>query len=298
MKRLATRIALLAALTLCCFTAASAQGRKSLRINEVMVVNDSSIVDDYGDRSAWIELLNPTHAAVEISSIYLTDDLAEPTKYYVPRGDKATKVGKGQAVLFHADGKPHRGTFHLNFSLTPGRPTTLYVFDADGKSIIDSVAVPANLPANCSYARTPDGSGQWSVRDDSTDALAITPGGHNVIKGPNNKIAQFEKMDSNGTAMAMMAMSIVFGALLVLCICFVMIRLLSRRPAAKAPEATLTPAPQPAATADAEVAAAIAMALHQHLNAGIGSDRITIVHNPASAWTSKLHGMRQMPQRK
>lgn len=295
MKNLGKTIAL-AALVALAVPAASAQGRKSLRINEVMVDNQSSIVDDFGNRSAWIELHNPTAAAVDISSIYLTDDPSNPTKYFVPRGDSATKIGKGQQVLFWADGEPNHGTFHLNFTLTPGRDNFIAIYDADGINLIDSVTVPASLAAGCSYARTPDGRDTWQVRDDSSEALAVTPGGLNVIKGPNTKIATFEKMDQHGFAMAAMAMGIVFGALLVLCVCFILIRNLSRRSAkASAAGATLTPAPQPAVDADAEVAAVIALALNQYLNAGVGNARLTINHNPASAWSAKI--MRETPRR-
>ncbi len=295
MKNLGKTIAL-AALVALAVPAASAQGRKSLRINEVMVDNRSSIVDDFGNRSAWIELHNPTAAAVDISSVYLTDDPSNPTKYFVPRGDSATKIGKGQQVLFWADGEPNHGTFHLNFTLTPGQDNFIAIYDADGINLIDSVTVPASLAAGCSYARTPDGRDTWQVRDDSSEAAAVTPGGLNVIKGPNTKIATFEKMDQHGFAMAAMAMGIVFGALLVLCVCFILIRNLSRRSAkASAAGATLTPAPQPAVDADAEVAAVIALALNQYLNAGVGNARLTINHNPASAWSAKI--MRETPRR-
>lgn len=290
------KILALAALLALAVPTTSAQGRKSLRINEVMVSNQNSVVDDYGTRSAWIELLNPTAAAVDISSIYFTDDASNPTKYYVPRGDSSTKVGKGQQVLFWADGKENHGTFHLNFTLTPGQDNFIAIYDADGINLIDSVTVPASLAEDCSYARTPDGGDVWQVRDNSSEAAAITPGGHNVIKGPNNKIATFSKMDNHGFAMAAMAMSIVFGALLVLCICFILIRTLSRNNA-KAPAAapTAAAAPQPAGNDDGAIAAAIAMALNQYLNAGTGNSRLTIRHNPASAWCAKI--MRETPRR-
>ena len=281
--------------------AASGQGRKSLRINEVMVVNDSSMVDDFGNRSAWIEIYNPTAAAVNIASIYLTNSIGDSTLYHVPSGDAATLIGKGQTALFFADAKPNRGTFHLSFTLKPGQDNFIALFDADGKSLIDSVTVPASLPAGRSYARTPDGSGQWQIRTDADKASAITPGGLNNIKGPNTKIENFEKMDENGFAMSGMAMSIVFGALLVLCLCFIFIRVIaaagksSRQP----PDATAPrPQPQPAATPDGEVAAAIAMALHQHLNMHDDINmRLTIKHNSGSAWTSKSALMRHAPNR-
>ena len=86
------KIASLVALTLMTVPAVMGQGRKELRINEVMVKNDSSIVDDYGRRSAWIELVNPTHAPVNISAIYLTDDLNKHRKYFVPTGASRTKI--------------------------------------------------------------------------------------------------------------------------------------------------------------------------------------------------------------
>lgn len=294
MKHPGKILGLLAALLALAVPTASAQGRKSLRINEVMVSNHNSIVDDYGTRSAWIELLNPTAAAVDISSIYLTDDASNPTKYYVPRGDSSTRIGKGQQVLFWADGKENHGTFHLNFTLTPGQDNFIAIYDADGINLIDSVTVPASLAEGCSYARTPDGGDSWQVRDDSSEAAAITPGGRNVVKGPNNKIATFKTMDNHGFAMAAMAMGIVFGALLVLCICFILIRNLSRS-SAKA-SAPAPAAPQTAAGGDdGAIAAAIAMALNQYLNAGVGNSRLTIRHNPASAWCAKI--MRETPRR-
>lgn len=272
---------------------ARAQGRKNLRINEVMIANEASIIDDFGQRSAWIEVINPTHAPVEISSIYLTDDLNNPTKYYVPGGDEKTRIGKGQQVVFFADGDDNQGTFHLNFTLTPGRDNFIAIYDANGINLIDSVTVPASLLENQSYARTPDGAETWQVRDlDKT-----TPGSRNDVKGPNMKIKMFEEMDKDGFAMALMAMTIVFAALLLLCLCFMLIASISRRiaesaakPKAVAEPAAATPA---AADADAEIAAVIALALNDYLHGSTGSGRITLVQNPTSAWNTKI--MRQIP---
>ncbi len=291
---------LLAALAIA-VPAAMGQGRKSLRINEVMVANDSSVVDDFGNRCAWVEIYNPTAAAVNIASIYLTNSIGDSTLYHVPAGDASTLIGKGQTALFFADAKPNRGTFHLSFTLKPGEDNFIALFDADGKSLIDSVTVPAGLPAGQSYARTPDGSGQWQIRTDADKASAITPDGLNNIKGPNTKIENFEKMDENGFAMSGMAMSIVFGALLVLCLCFIFIKVIASagKSAKSAPDAAApATAPRPAATADEEVAAAIAMALHQHLNMHDELNmRLTIRHNRGSAWSSKAALMRHAPNR-
>ena len=76
------------------------QGRRGLRLNEVMVTNDSSVTDDYGRRSAWVELFNSTFAPLEISSVFITDDPSNPKKYPVPLGDVNTRIPKRQHVVF------------------------------------------------------------------------------------------------------------------------------------------------------------------------------------------------------
>ena len=101
--------------------ATQAQDRKSLRINEVMIVNDTSIVDDYGEHHAWIELFNANFAPLEISSMYLTNDKNNPTKYPIPLGDVKTRISKRQHVVFWADNNPNKGTFHTSFTLVQGQ---------------------------------------------------------------------------------------------------------------------------------------------------------------------------------
>ena len=66
--------------------------RSDLVINEVMVVNESSYTDDFGERYAWIEIYNNTTRTQELSSIFITNDRNNPRKYAVPRGDIKTAV--------------------------------------------------------------------------------------------------------------------------------------------------------------------------------------------------------------
>ena len=110
----------------------NAQGRTgSLFINEVMVQNDSNLVDDFGQRSGWIELYNAKFAPLEISSVYITNDRNNPTKYAIPLGDIITKIPKRQHVVFFADNMPSRGTFHTSFKLEPGKDNWI-----DRKSVV------------------------------------------------------------------------------------------------------------------------------------------------------------------
>lgn len=289
----------------------SAQGRRGLRLNEVMVVNDSNLVDDYGARSAWIELYNSTFAPLEISSVYLTTDRNNPKMYPVPLGDVNTEIPSRQHVVFFADGKPSRGTFHTNLQLVPGQENWIGIYDADGLTLIDQITIPANLPANASFARKVDGEGEgadaWEVRDGLTPDSYITPSSNNIIKAENPKIIRFSEEDKNGFGLTIMAMCIVFTALLVLCICFYFIskfaekRSKQRKLAAHGIEMRQVPrAERPASGDSGEEIAAIVMALHEHLNAhDQESTVLTInkVRRAYSPWSSKIYNLREVPQR-
>lgn len=282
---------------------ASAQSRSALRINEVMVTNDSSLVDEYGNRAAWIELFNSNFAPLEISSVYITNDRNNPRKYPVPLGDVNTKIPKRQHVVFFADGEPNKGTFHTNFILTPGEDNWIGVYDANGKTLIDEVVIPAALLPNQSYARTADGTGEWAVRTGGADDY-ITPSSANIIRDSNDKIALFAERDEYGFGMTVMAMGIVFTALLLLCLCFYGIGKIgasvSRMNKARAQGDAAAPANIKSTTHDSgEEIAAIVMALHEHLNAHDSESAILTINKVKRAyspWSSKIYGLREVPE--
>ena len=96
-------------------TSLQAQSTLDLRINEVLVQNDSSYVDDFGAHVSWIEIFNGAYNYINIGGCYLTNDLNNPKKYWIPKGDPRTKIASRYYVVFFADNKPARGVFHLNF---------------------------------------------------------------------------------------------------------------------------------------------------------------------------------------
>lgn len=290
--------------------ALSAQGRRGLRINEVMIANDStSVVDDFGKYSAWVELFNSTFAPLEISSVYLTNDTANHKLYPVPLGDVLTEIPSRQHILFWADGAPSKGTFHTNFTFTPGQDNYVAIYDADGISLIDEIIIPGNLQPGQSYARKIDGKGginnpdAWEIRDGS-DVRYITPSSNNIIKSENQKVNLFAERDASGGGMAVMAMCIVFGALIMLAICFNIINLIgataSRKRKAEALGDTAPGAERNTQHDSGEEIAAIAMALRDHLDA---HDResavltINKVRRAYSPWSSKIYSLRELPKR-
>lgn len=278
-----------------------AQDRKALRINEVMVENESSIIDDYGERHGWIELFNANFAPLEISSIYLTNDKDDPRKYPVPLGDVNTRIAKRQHVVFFADGQPDKGTFHTNFVLEPGKDNWIGIYDADGITLIDEIVIPASLTADNSYARSVDGAGEWSVRDGGE--AYITPSGANVIRDTNSKVEEFARLDSNGFGMTVMAMCIVFSALLCLCLCFYGIGKIgasvSRLNKMRAHGVEKHDVEKGEVVHDSgEEIAAIVMALHDHLNAHDTENTVLTINKVKRAyspWSSKIYGLREVP---
>lgn len=298
MKR---KLFITAMLVVAAASAAFAQGRKALSLNEVMVQNESSIVDDYGEHHGWIELFNSNFAPLEISSVYLTNDPFEPTKYPVPLGDVNTRIAKRQHVVFFADGQPDKGTFHTNFVLEPGKNNWIGIYDADGITLIDSITIPASLAADNSYARTVDGAGEWAVRDGGV--AYITPSSANVIRDTNNKIEEFAERDANGFGMTVMAMCIVFSSLLVLCLCFYGIgkinSSISRLNKMRAHGVEKHEVEKGEVAHDSgEEIAAIVMALHDHLDAHDTENTILTINKVKRAyspWSSKIYGLREVP---
>ena len=65
---------------------AKAQRATSMRINEVLVINEDNFVDDYGKRHGWIELFNTSAGTVNIAGCYLTDDKKQSDEISDPEG--------------------------------------------------------------------------------------------------------------------------------------------------------------------------------------------------------------------
>ena len=256
---------------------AKAQRATSMRINEVLVINEDNFVDDYGKRHAWIELFNNSAGSVNIAGCYLTNDKSNPKKYPIPKGDVLTVIPPRQHTLFWADGEPDRGTFHVNFTLDPSKENYIALYDADGKTLIDEIVIPASQKADVSYGRTLDGQGEWT---------ALT-----------------KENDSWGIGMTLTAMAVVFSGLFLLFIIFKQIGKLSiaasKRNAQKAAGAAVIA--DNAGQESGEIFAAIGAALYEMSddNHDIEHTVLTIrkVQRSYSPWSSKIYGLREVPKK-
>jgi hypothetical protein len=86
-------------------------------INEIMPDNEATLVDENGATPDWIELHNPTDAAVDLEGWALSDDELQPMLHVLPKG--VTLPAKG-FLLLYADGETALGPQHLSFQLAAG----------------------------------------------------------------------------------------------------------------------------------------------------------------------------------
>lgn len=275
---------------------AQAQRAASMRINEVLVINDDNFVDDYGKRHPWIELFNTSAGTVNIAGCFLTDDKNNPKKYPIPKGDVLTQIPPRQHTLFWADGEPSRGTFHVNFTLDPSKENYIGLYDADGKTLIDEITIPAAQKSDISYGRIIDGGEEWGILP------KVTPSTNNLTLDSNEKIENFKTNDSLGIGMTITAMAVVFLGLLLLFLIFKQVGkaaiAASKRNAQKAGAPVSASAPD---EVSGEVFAAISAALYEMSddNHDVENTVLTIrkVARTYSPWSSKIYSLRDVPRK-
>jgi len=331
------KVLILTLLTIVLALPAMAQGRKNVRFNEIMVQQDS--LGGYGN--GWVELYNSSYGTNAVEKMFITTlskdavqayfDLdknkgkkgnevlqnlseAQPDKCYeIPRGDERnTKIGPRTHFVFEADGDAKAGTFHLPFTLTNGKDNYIALYDVNG-DLVDEVTIPASLKPGETYAikvskgaeTLPsvlgDGKTEWEVRDGKTLETAITKGNYNT-RAENENIELFHEKDPHGYWIALIAMAVVFLALIMLYLCFKLFGYFSKRSAGEqdtqaAAAAAPVAAAAPQGDANGEAMAAICMALYQHLNAHDNeSGVLTLTPRDHTSWGDKSGLLRKLPR--
>ena len=243
-----------------------AQNASDLIIAEALVQNDSSIVDDYGRRTGWIELFNNSQGTVNYAGCFLSDG---KVRYMIPKGDARTKLGPRQSVVFFCSGEANDGTFYTNFTLQTG--TTLMLISNNGKTIIDDLSIPESLPAGYSVRKTAQDK-KGMVWETEAEPAVPTPG---VINKNGNEQTGAERMaerDPHGWILTLTSVSVVFAALIILWIIFgILGKVFTRTPRSKDAKPADSPAVSdgapviPGEATESQTAAAIALALHLYL---------------------------------
>lgn len=194
------------------------QGAKNIQINEVLTNNNTNYVDEYGRHSAWIELNNVAYSTYDVRGMYLTSDrsvlrnISVPERVkkmvIIPSGDARTNLTARKHLLLFCNSAPNEGSLHLALRLNPHKSNWVALYDGNGVNLIDSITIPP-LKADCSFARSSDGSAQWIVK--ASDA--VTPGIINFIQVSESKVAKVKKDDPHGIGLTVLAMGVVFFCL-------------------------------------------------------------------------------------
>ena len=197
-----------------------AQNVSDLVIAEVLAEPDSTgVVDDYGRRGGWIEIYNTSMGTVKFGGCYLTDDPSELRKSLIPKSDLATQLGPRQSRIIFASGRTHDGSFYTDFTLAPGK--TVYLVSNDGRTVIDSLEIPADLPAGKSVAKI--------ANDPKGLCFHIvwpcdpTPGAFNGDPSAASKSDQMAERDPHGRILTLVSVGVVFSALAILWILFLLL---------------------------------------------------------------------------
>jgi Na+-transporting methylmalonyl-CoA/oxaloacetate decarboxylase gamma subunit len=276
-------------------TFTSAQSAKDFQFNEILVNNTLNYEDNYGERGAWIEVFNSAYNKVNIGGCFLTDDLKNPTKYRIPKNDPNTFIPGRYFVVFWADGKTTHGTFHLNFKLD-STSRFIALFDADGKSLIDSVSIP-HLKANYSFGRVVDGGSKWMVLEKTT------PMATNITLETVSAGQKFAASDPSGIGMTLVAMTVVFAALILLYLFFRQFGKFNIHKQKKKVEqhASIEGKTLIHEEISGEVFAAISAALYLYETEQHDFESTVLTINRAakiySPWSSKIYGLRHIPQK-
>ena len=279
----------------------SAQGIKDVRINEVMVRNVDNYEDGYGKRIGWIELFNTGYSNVNLAGAHLSVKLGDANyTYRIPTGDPRTVVAPRDYVIFFCDGTDTKGTFHTNFTLD--QTGYLALLDASGKGKpIDEIRYEVS-------EQEPD----VSIGVLETDGGPVfgklprtTPGATNDVIDEVPQHEKFRRMDPSGIIMTITAMCVVFAALLILYILFNLLGKTMRKVTQKSPgkksEPLLNQVKGNTFSGEAEIAA-IAMALHLYRSELHDKESTVLTINRVaraySPWSSKIYGLRQIPNKK
>ncbi|MDB4698350.1 lamin tail domain-containing protein [Akkermansiaceae bacterium] len=144
---------------------------------EFMASNDSSLYDEDGQSSDWIEIFNPDPTSADISGWFLTNDPTELDKWELPAG--IVLPSGGSLIVFASNKDRDVGELHTNFKLSKEPEGYLTLVEGDGQTVANG------------YIDYPE---QF---DDISYGLAQTGSGSDVTIIPENSISRILVPTSN-----------------------------------------------------------------------------------------------------
>ncbi len=130
--------------------------KAQIKINELMASNATTIADNAGSYSDWLELYNTTGSPIDLAGYYLTDNYANKIKFRFTTTANQVVVPANGYLIIWASGVVSRGSKHTSFSLSADGEELALVLP-DGATIVDSLSFGPQR-GDVSYGREPNGS--------------------------------------------------------------------------------------------------------------------------------------------
>lgn len=84
-----------------------------LRITELLAVNNTVNKDEFGEYDDWFEFHNEDTKTVNLSGMFVSNNLNNPRAFKLP----SINIAPGEYKIFWADNTPNQGNFHVDFKL-------------------------------------------------------------------------------------------------------------------------------------------------------------------------------------
>jgi len=144
----------------------------ALFVNEIMASSTTCCPDDDGGTDEfddWIEIYNASGSTVDLSGMYLSDDLADPFMAKIPNG---VTIPAGGFLIFWADEQGGQGPLHMNFKLSKSGEA-VGLFYKDGREIDSKVF--SDQDDNKSFERSTNGGSTWQQTTSPTPGSSNNP---------------------------------------------------------------------------------------------------------------------------
>lgn len=130
-----------------------ADGVSDVSINEILLKNSYSIIDEDGERSSWVELRNTSGSAVNLGDYALSDDKNKLLRWRLPD----TELAPDAYVILYLSGKDRiENELHANFKL--GSDETQLFLTNLASCTVQTVDLPAETKDNIAFGLSADGS--------------------------------------------------------------------------------------------------------------------------------------------
>jgi hypothetical protein len=144
---------------------ATADESIGVTINEFMPSNASTLIGPDGSYCDWIELYNATGSDVDLGGYGISDSPTQPLKYTLPEG--TTIPANGVLLIYCTGRETPEGADRIEAPFSLAAYSESVAFSTPAGRILDQYDY-MRADTDISYARDPDGTGEWKTTSQPT----------------------------------------------------------------------------------------------------------------------------------